>query len=905
MAVVVAPAPAGAPAALIPAIETTESRASLPIANVLTRVLIRSLCTLLKSEVMFREIENAADAEMFEYWVEGVVKGEIEGNLGMGVDKSTLRSLAISLQIKDSRGNVDLDAVLSKLHQAICQELEKQFMQDDFQCRLGPVTGVQHNFQFSPHSSSCLVVPVETKFGILRIFFSLEGSTAQILKELMRLGGQFTERKVRVYASQVESIFSHVRTLESLESRLLAGVHVRSQMRVEIKKLKRILHYIKCDPFEMVFVPARRLVAELAKEQGKRVKLVSHGTWLFLNKGLLSYLYDPILHLVRNAVDHGIEDPNERERLGKPAAGSIRVLAAFTASGLRMIISDDGQGVDTTRVRSAAILKGLVSREQASELMSSELCGLIFEPGLSTRDRIDAVSGRGLGLDNVRRSLEGIGGTIRILSSSHHGTSFEITVPLDESLQLIKHSSPSTQSNLQSAIDEDGALQEELNGYLDRLEKATRLLEREKTPAAAYESFRLIHSVKGVAGFLGWNRVVSYCHDLEDLLKQVADGKVPLKSTLLELLASACYALREFCGASANASAYPLVKIRNLEAQILSQLWSQSHPNEKGQFYFGKYHLKAVRDLVAPANPRSSLVAKPDSDFDTAMAQPLGAIVQFSGDRRGYAGILMSEDAFMNVIHPFITGRVEMAAVQDKLFALNEFARIVGSQLGALALKEGIELRHSAPLAYIGWGQPLKILGHPSYCYLCEMNGHAFYLVGDFVLPHDAVERAVRHEEFSYYPPVVINESMKLCRQQLSEVDLSIRFDEVASQSDLIGFDGGFTVVVTLSGNPSTILFFSFESALAAHLFEVAQKQKGQTLALHEFLGEFASKVSADLINEMASKDVKLAASLPSVFLGQAYVANFNRLFLTNKLTGLTPRGRFELNVLVTQVADR
>ncbi|MBI1862427.1 MAG: Hpt domain-containing protein [Deltaproteobacteria bacterium] len=885
-------------------LESSETRASLPAANVLTRVLIRSLCNTLKSEIMFREIENPDSSEDYEYWIEGVVKGEIEGSLGIGADKSTLRSLAVTLGAKDANGKTDLDGALTKLYQSISLELEKQFSQDDFQCRLGPMRGVQHGYKFTPKAGPCLICPVETKFGILKVFFSLEGSTTQILTELMRLGGAASERKVRVFASQIEALFAHVRTLESLEGRFLTGVHIRGQMRSEIKKLKRILHYIKCEPFEMVFVPARRLVNELSKEQGKRVKLVSHGTWLFLDKGLLSYLYDPVLHLIRNAVDHGIEEPTERERRGKPAVGTIRCLAAFAEQGLRMIVSDDGQGLNLERIRRSAVARGVVTSDQAESLMASELSSFVFEPGVTTRERPDAISGRGLGLDNVRKALADIGGSIRILSSSHHGTSFEITVPLDESLQLIRRENPLHQpSNSNEGPRND--LYDELSGYLDRLEKAAKALERDKTASSAYEAHRLVHAVKGVGGFLGWNRVVSYCHDLEDLLKCAADDKLPLKANLLELLSSACHALREFCEASFNGSAYPLVKIRNIEAQLLSQLWAFSHPNEKGQIYFGKFHLKAVRDLIAPASPRSALVAKPDGDFEKAVAQPLGAIVQFSGDRRGYAGILLSEDAFLNVVHPFVTGRMEMAGIQDKLWALNEFARIMGSQLSGLSQKEGIELRSSAPISYMGWGQPLKILGQPTYCYLCEMNGHAFYLVGDFVLPHDAVERAVRVDNFSYYPPAVITESMKLCRKRLGDVDLSVRFDEISSQSDLVGFEGGFTAVVTCVGNPSTILFFSFEASLANFLVSVAKKQRGKEVELNEYLTHFATQLAEDLIGEMQKKDVVLQSSLPSVFLGQAYVANFNRLFLTNKLTGLTPQGRFELNVLVTQIADK
>lgn len=881
--------------------QTNQIRASLPIANVITRVLIRSLCSTLKSEIMFREIEEANHPEVFEYWIDGVVKGEIEGVLGIGVEKSTLRSLGLNAQPNHSPGRLDLDGMLSKIHQSIAHELERQLTQDDFQCRLGPVTGVQHSFKFSPSGGPSLLFPVETKFGILRIFFSLEGSSNQILNELMRLGDEASERKVRVFTSQLESLSSHIRTLELLEIRLLAGAHIRTQMRTEIKKLKRVLHYMRCEPFEMVFMPARRLVTELTKEQGKRAKLVSHGTWLFLDKGLLGYLYDPILHLIRNAIDHGIEDPNERERLGKPSSGTIRVLAAFTASGLRMIVSDDGKGIDIPKIRNVALLKGHITKESSNDLMATDICNLIFEPGISTRDRADEISGRGLGLNNVQKLLAAIGGTIKLLSSSHQGTSFEITVPLNENLQLARLNKK-VSGSAALAGDEEGSLLEDLHGYLNRLEKASLLLESERTPASAYECFRLTHSVRGVAGFLGWNRVVAFCHSLEDLLKQVADQKIALKSALLELLAESCTGLREFCDASAASSAYPLAHIRTLEAQILNQLWTLSHPNEKSQFFFGKYHLKAVHDLIAPASPQSALVAKPDSEFEKAIAQPLGAIVQFSGDRRGYAGILLSEDAFINVVHPFITGKVEKGTVVDKLWSLNEFARIVGSQLGALAEREGIELKPSAPIAYSGWGQPLKILGVPSYAYLCELNSHAFYLVGDFVLPPEAMERSVRLDNLGYHPPIVINESMKLCRDAFANLNLTVKFDEVSSQSDLIGFDGGLTALITLNGNPATVLFFSFEDSLSKNL--LIEKTPNADSA-SDRLSQFATQISDSLTTAMASRDIKLTPSLPSIFLGQAYVANFNRLFLTNRLTGTTKHGRFELNVLVTQLQER
>jgi two-component system chemotaxis sensor kinase CheA len=185
---------------------------------------------------------------------------------------------------------------------------------------------------------------------------------------------------------------------------------------------------IRMIPIEATFARYRRLVRDLAAELGKEIELITEGGETELDKSLIDQIADPLVHLIRNSVDHGIELPDERQRSGKPACGRLVLSAAHTGSQVLIRITDDGRGIDPVKVRAKAIEKGLI--DPHAELSESEVFALIFRTGFSTASAISSVSGRGVGMDVVKRNVEAMRGTIDLTSAPGQGTVITLKLPL-------------------------------------------------------------------------------------------------------------------------------------------------------------------------------------------------------------------------------------------------------------------------------------------------------------------------------------------------------------------------------------------------------------------------------------------------------------------------------------------
>lgn len=183
-------------------------------------------------------------------------------------------------------------------------------------------------------------------------------------------------------------------------------------------------------PFSDALVAFPRMVRDLATSLGKQVHLEVLGKSTLVDRDILRKLESPLTHILRNAVDHGIESPQEREALGKPARGTIRVEALHRGGMLAITISDDGQGVPFEQVRQRLVEQGLFSREEAAALPESELCTHLYQPGFSTAGEVTEVSGRGVGMDVVQAMAQDVGGTVRVSSLAGQGTQVHFQLPL-------------------------------------------------------------------------------------------------------------------------------------------------------------------------------------------------------------------------------------------------------------------------------------------------------------------------------------------------------------------------------------------------------------------------------------------------------------------------------------------
>ena len=185
---------------------------------------------------------------------------------------------------------------------------------------------------------------------------------------------------------------------------------------------------IRAQPVKSVFQRMPRLVREVGEATHKRVRLVTEGEGTEVDKTVVEKLSDPITHMIRNAIDHGLETPAEREAAGKPAEGTVRLTAAHRSGRIVIEVSDDGRGVDRARVKAKAIEKGLISAD--AQMTDEEIDNLIFAPGFSTAATVSDISGRGVGMDVVKRSVQALGGRITIISTPGQGSRFSLSLPL-------------------------------------------------------------------------------------------------------------------------------------------------------------------------------------------------------------------------------------------------------------------------------------------------------------------------------------------------------------------------------------------------------------------------------------------------------------------------------------------
>jgi two-component system chemotaxis sensor kinase CheA len=179
-----------------------------------------------------------------------------------------------------------------------------------------------------------------------------------------------------------------------------------------------------------------RIIRDVAKAAGKEVALQVSGQDTDLDKSILDTLAEPLTHLVRNAVDHGLGTPQERVAAGKSATGTIRLNAFHQGNQVVIEVSDDGRGIDRSKVVAKAIERGIVTAEEANRMSEGEQLALIFHPGLSTADHITEISGRGVGMDVVKTVLDRLKGSVGIVSKLGEGTTFQLKVPL--TLAIIK-----------------------------------------------------------------------------------------------------------------------------------------------------------------------------------------------------------------------------------------------------------------------------------------------------------------------------------------------------------------------------------------------------------------------------------------------------------------------------------
>lgn len=239
----------------------------------------------------------------------------------------------------------------------------------------------------------------------------------ELLDQLMNLTGELVLARNQV-----------VQLASKSEEKILRTVSQR--MNVIVSELQETVMKTRMQPIKKVFGIFPRLVRDLSKMHGKNVQLIMEGQTTELDKTLIEGIKDPLTHLVRNAIDHGIELPVVREQRGKSPTAKIFIRAFHEGGLVHIEVSDDGAGINVQRVKAKAIQEGLVSPQQAEDMGERNLLSLIFRPGFSTAEKITKISGRGVGMDVVKKNLDRIGGSIDVQTEMHKGTTMKIRVPI-------------------------------------------------------------------------------------------------------------------------------------------------------------------------------------------------------------------------------------------------------------------------------------------------------------------------------------------------------------------------------------------------------------------------------------------------------------------------------------------
>ncbi len=259
----------------------------------------------------------------------------------------------------------------------------------------------------------------------------------QHVRERARGPQQAEAQTVRVQADRLDSLMDQVGELVIAQARLrqLAGLSSDLNMRAlaeEIERLSADLRdttmSIRMLPIGTLFGRFRRLVRDLSQSLGKQVALTTAGEDTELDKTVIENLNDPLVHLIRNALDHGLEDPATRLAHGKSAEGRVHLSAVHSGAQVLITVSDDGRGLDRAAIRAKAEDRGLIAA--GAELSDSELYALIFQPGFSTASSVSSVSGRGVGMDVVKQAIAALRGSIDITSASGQGSSVTLKLPL-------------------------------------------------------------------------------------------------------------------------------------------------------------------------------------------------------------------------------------------------------------------------------------------------------------------------------------------------------------------------------------------------------------------------------------------------------------------------------------------
>ncbi|GAB3670905.1 chemotaxis protein CheA [Halopiger thermotolerans] len=244
---------------------------------------------------------------------------------------------------------------------------------------------------------------------------------------------------IRVDVEQIDQLYNQVEEMVTsrIKLRKIIEEHDLVEAEDELEEHGKITSSLQDTVLQIRLVPLKkivgnfpRVVRDISRDQGKEIDFEMEGVDIEMDRSILNELSDPLMHLIRNAVDHGIESPEEREKKGKPREGSIKLVGERERDRVSITVEDDGAGLDVERIREKAVEQGIKTEEEVKVLDDSEVYDLIFHPGFSTTEEVTEVSGRGVGMDVVNQVVRGVDGSINVESEPDEGTAITLTLPV-------------------------------------------------------------------------------------------------------------------------------------------------------------------------------------------------------------------------------------------------------------------------------------------------------------------------------------------------------------------------------------------------------------------------------------------------------------------------------------------
>jgi len=266
----------------------------------------------------------------------------------------------------------------------------------------------------------------------------------KVASDISKLGGGERRLDDRHAVDELQRLRGQIRRVQNYLDPLHQELDVLTKARDATRDLGEVIHQLervsdglqqgvmdtRMVPVGPLFTRFRRVVRDITRGNGKQVQLVIKGEKTELDKRMIDELGDPLVHMVRNSADHGIELPQAREAAGKPRQGTVTLNAYHRGNSIVIEVSDDGKGLDTERIKRKCIDKQILTAADAERMTSQQLNSMIWEPGLTTADKVTDVSGRGMGMDIVKSKIEELNGTVDLESVAGQGTTFTIKLPL-------------------------------------------------------------------------------------------------------------------------------------------------------------------------------------------------------------------------------------------------------------------------------------------------------------------------------------------------------------------------------------------------------------------------------------------------------------------------------------------